>query len=130
MAGVLGARGRRGRLGRPDSFLKLFGKPPRLLVCECERGTDTTLGQALQLISGPKINELLTEPDNRLGRLLSGGATPDEALEELYWSSLSRPPTEEERSAARARLDAGDLRSGLEDIAWAVVNSKEFLLRQ
>jgi hypothetical protein len=84
----------------------------------------------LQLISGPKINELLTEPDNRLGRLLSSGVTPDEALEELYWASLSRPPTEEERSAARARLDTGDLRSGLEDVAWAVLNSKEFLLRQ
>jgi len=130
LPGVLGARNRRGRLGKPDNFLRLFGKPPRLLVCECERTTETTMSQALQLIAGPKINELLTEDDNRIGRMLKAGQQPAEIVAELYWWALSRPPSGEESSAALALLSAGDSRGGLEDIAWALLNSKEFLLRQ
>lgn len=130
LPGVLGARNRRGRLGKPDNFLRLFGKPPRLLVCECERTTETTMGQALQLIAGPKINDLLTEDDNRIGRLLKQGEQPPGIVSELYWWALSRPPSGEESSAALAVLSSGDPRSNLEDIAWALLNSKEFLLRQ
>jgi hypothetical protein len=130
LPGVLGARKRNGRLGKPDNFLRLFGKPPRLLVCECERTTETTMSQALQLIAGPKINELLTEDDNRIGRLLKEGKQPPAVVGELYWWALSRPPNGEESSAALALLASGDARAGLEDIAWALLNSKEFLLRQ
>src|SRR5262249_5520507 len=32
------------------AFLKTFGKPDRLLTCECERSEATTLAQAFQLI--------------------------------------------------------------------------------
>lgn len=130
LPGVLGARNRRGRLGKPDNFLRLFGKPPRLLVCECERTADTTMGQALQLISGPKINDLLTEPENRIGQLLAANVAAEQIVDELYWWALSRAPHEEERSAALAQIAGGDARGGLEDVAWALLNSKEFLLRQ
>ncbi len=66
-----GARPARRRRDSPplstgDQFLTLFGKPPRLLTCECERSTDTTLGQAVQLISGGTLNNFLTHEDNRL----------------------------------------------------------------
>ena len=54
-------------------FLVTFGKPPRLLVCECERSSDTTLGQTFQLISGPEVSSLLSAPDNRLATMLSAG---------------------------------------------------------
>src|SRR6185436_15299758 len=49
-----------------ELFLAMFGKPARLLACECERSGETTLGQTFQLISGPEISGMLANPDNRL----------------------------------------------------------------
>ncbi|HVX09766.1 MAG TPA: DUF1549 and DUF1553 domain-containing protein [Pirellulales bacterium] len=131
LPGVPVARPRRGRASRADQFLVLFGKPPRLLTCECERSTEPTLGQAFQLISGPTINELLAERGNRLDGLLSSGKSSREVVEELFLAALSRFPTAEETTAIVPELDgAADRRAVLEDIAWGLCNSKEFLLRQ
>jgi hypothetical protein len=114
-----------------EKFLKLFGKPPRLLTCECERATDATLGQAFQLLSGPTIHRMLTDEDNRLAKLLASSESPGEIVDELYWSALARAPTDDERSALVQHMEqSDDWRLAIEDIAWSVVNSKEFLLRR
>ncbi len=36
-------------------FLSAFGQPARETACDCERGTDTGLAQALELINGPTV---------------------------------------------------------------------------
>ncbi len=111
-------------------FLKVFGKPDRLLTCECERSDSTTLAQAFQLINGEAIREKLESSDNRIGRLLQSGASDEAILEEIYLASLSRQPSDHERSEALAYVrKSGDRRKAWEDLVWAVVNSKEFLLR-
>jgi hypothetical protein len=126
-----GERRRRGAMSDSEKFLKLFGKPPRLLTCECERSTEATLAQAFQLLSGPLLQRILTEKDNRLAGLLADPETPEQVIDELYWSALSRPPTDDERTALVHHLQqSDDRRPALEDIAWSVVNSKEFLLRR
>src|SRR2546430_10825873 len=81
-----------------DNFLVTFGKPSRLLVCECERSSETTLGQTFQLISGPEISRLIGAPENRIGELLKAKKTDAEIIEELYWSALTRAPSESERA--------------------------------
>ena len=48
-----------------DQFLAAFGKPERLLACECERSSETTMGQAFQLISGGTVHRLLCSPWHR-----------------------------------------------------------------
>jgi hypothetical protein len=114
-----------------EQFLKLFGRPERLLTCECERSAETTLGQAFQLISGPLLNRMLSERDNRLGRLLAAGKTNREIIKEFYLAALCRLPTAEEVQKTTAYVErAADRRAGLEDIVWGIVNAKGFLLRQ
>jgi hypothetical protein len=49
-----------------DRFLMAFGKPERLIACECERSDTSTLSQAMLLISGEGLHELLTRQDNCL----------------------------------------------------------------
>jgi hypothetical protein len=124
--------GRRGRLvGEGPRFLAVFGKPARLLNCECERSEDTTLAQAFQLITGPTLNGLLSEPDNRLGKLLAAGRPMPEVIDELYLAALCRRPhTEERRRAVELVERARDRRAALEDVLWGLVNAKEFLLRR
>jgi hypothetical protein len=114
-----------------DKFLQLFGKPQRLLTCECERSSETTMNQAFQLISGPALNELLTQPGNRLSKFVETGKPPSESIHELYWAALSRPPTQPELQATTAHLEKSpDKRKALEDIAWGLLNAKEFVLRK
>jgi hypothetical protein len=117
--------------GMGERFLKAFGKPERLLTCECERNDDPGLLQAFQLITGDLMNSLIRDPDGRLGKRLSAGATDDEMLTELYLAALSRPPTAVERKRLLALLaGASDRRAAWEDVLWALLNSKEFLLRR
>ncbi len=129
-----GVRAIRPRDKRPtpgDQFLVLFGKPARLQTCQCERSEETTLGQTFQMISGPLVNQLLTRPGNRLDQLLLSGKPETAIIDELYWTALSRPPVAAELSAALNHLNsAARRRAALEDIAWALLNAHEFLLRR
>jgi hypothetical protein len=124
--------GRRfGDVSMGEKFLKTFGKPDRLLTCECERNDDPGLLQAFQLITGDLMNSLIRDPDNRLGKMLSAGKTDSEMLDEFYLAALCRKPTAVEAKKLLAYVgDAKDRRAAWEDVLWALLNSKEFLLRR
>ena len=118
-------------VSQADQLLITFGKPARQLVCECERSSETTLGQAFQFISGPEITRILADPDNRLTRLLREGKNNGQIIDELYWATLTRAPSDAERKAMIDHVqDMKDRRQGLEDVTWALFNAKEFVLRR
>jgi Protein of unknown function (DUF1553)/Protein of unknown function (DUF1549) len=111
-------------------FLKAFGQPARELACECERESDGNLGQALQLINGPTVNEKVRNPNNRLGTLLTAKKTESEIIEDIYFAALARAPFDDEKKVALAHVAKGtDKRKAWEDVLWAVVNTREFLFR-
>ena len=111
-------------------FLKAFGQPARELACECERESDGNLGQALQLINGPTVNEKVRNAGNRLGGLLSAKKSEVEILDEIYYAALARPAFEDEKKVALAHIAKGtDKRKAWEDVLWAVINTREFLFR-
>jgi hypothetical protein len=113
-----------------EPFLKIFGKPERLLSCECERTEGTTLSQAFQMINGEVVQRKLEAPGNRIGRRLAQQVDAGAILDELYLASLCRHPTPVERTAMLAHLRrSSSPAGGWQDITWAVLNSKEFLLR-
>ena len=114
-----------------DLFAASFGKPPRLIASDCERSNGTALPQAFQLISGPLMQRMLTQKGNVIGTLMAAEKPDAEAVETLFWTALSRPPGDAERARSTAYLTAaGDRRRALEDLAWALLNSKEFVFRQ
>ena len=131
LPGALAERKRDQKMSEVDNFLETFGKPPRLLTCECERSGDTTMGQAFQMVSGPAINDLLDAPDNRLEQLLASGKSDRETIGELYWTALTRAPTDKELNTTVALLEkSNNRRQALEDVTWALLNAKEFVLRK
>jgi len=114
-----------------DRFALAFGKPPRLIASDCERTNEPTVAQAFQLLSGPVINELLTRKDNLLGSLLATTRPDAEIVTELYLSVLTREPSAAELERATAHLASGkDRRGAFEDLAWALLNAKEFLFHR
>ena len=84
------------------------------------------------MIGDQGLNDLLGDEENRLAALARSDRTHAEAVSELYWTALSRQPTSEELSAAEALLSSADDDRfvALQDLAWALLNSKGFLFNQ
>jgi hypothetical protein len=90
---------------RRAGFLTTFGKPNRLLACECERTNQVSLGQSLALLNGVEIREKLVAKNNSISKLCSVHKEDDAALiDEMYLNALTRFPTDEERSALEKYL--------------------------
>jgi hypothetical protein len=111
-----------------DGFLDVFGRPARESSCECERRTDVSLPQALNLVNGRTIGDAVADPKGRVAQLIVAGA-PDRALvEELYLAALSRFPTPKEYDMALSFRQNGASRAAwAQDLLWSLVNSKAFL---
>ncbi|HEY7330804.1 MAG TPA: DUF1549 and DUF1553 domain-containing protein [Gemmataceae bacterium] len=112
-------------------FLEAFGRPARAMVCECERDSDTNLGQALHLVGGRTIHGLLHDPAGRAARLSASSLPVEKVIEELFLASLGRYPSGEEHSVLidKLRKSGSDRRQIVEDILWVLVNHKEFLFQ-
>jgi hypothetical protein len=111
-------------------FLRTFGQPQRSSACECERESDSTLTQALHLIGGRVIHNKLRATDGRVQSLASSNIQPAEMIDELYLAALSRFPTGEERQVGLTLFaSVPDRRAAVEDLTWALINSKEFLFQ-
>jgi hypothetical protein len=130
IAGVRRARQRGRSTSGGDRFLAMFGKPERLLACECERSNETTLNQAFLFLSSEDLDGRLTRSDNRLERLARSDKSHEEIIDELFWLALTRPPTDDELRSALERFRASDSRLlAMQDLAWALLNAKEFVFR-
>ncbi len=111
-------------------FLQVFGQPQRELPCECERSTDSNLSQALQLINGPTVHNKLRADAGNVHRWVAEGKSDAEIIDLLYLAALSRPALPQEQATAQAHIKASEDRvKAVEDVAWAVINSKEFLFQ-
>ena len=109
-------------------FLKTFGKPRRVSVCECERAPDENLAQALHTLNGDTINSKIEAKDGRLNKLIAAEKTDDEIIAALFVATWSRTPTDEELAVCKEIVaEAGQRNEGLGDVLWALINAKEFI---
>ena len=116
--------------GLDSYFLKTFGRPDRIVTCECERSAEPSITQVLHLSNGDTLNTRLEEKQNRIGKLLAQNDSPDKIITEGYYSAFSRPPTGEELRRLESQVEKakdGEKRAAFEDVYWALLSSKEFL---
>jgi hypothetical protein len=112
---------------RSTYFLTTFGRATRETVCSCEVKMEPTLSQALHLLNGDTSNSKIRNSDV-IPKLMSTKKYPEERILELYIRCLSRKPTGEELDKLRPILGEGsNEKQALEDIFWALLNSREFL---
>ncbi len=113
-----------------SSFLETFGRPGRDTGLEAERNNKVTAAQRLHLLNSTHVRRKI-EQGPKLQAIYRSRGGPREMIETLYYTILSRPPTDHERQAVfdYAKAQGGEARIAAQDLAWALVNSAEFLFR-
>jgi hypothetical protein len=112
-----------------DSFLALFGRSARATGMEGERINELASSQWLHMLNSGQIqNKLQNGP--KLKAMVSSGKA-NEIVENLYLTILSRFPTEADVRTAEEYAKSGAAKGAdvWIDLAWALINSPEFLLR-
>ena len=124
---------------KASPFLRVFGRPEGLSVCECERVRSASLAQSLHLMNAKDIKAKLSAPNGTANRLAKDSRSIAEKIDELYLLAFSRYPTPKEFRTAESYLEeprnsADDqpssqeatLQENLQDLIWALINTKEF----
>ena len=111
-------------------FLELFGRPPRDTGMELERNNRPTAAQQLHLLNSSHVQRKI-EQSPKLAGLVQSKSSPRETITAYYLTILSRRPTEDELKTVEAYSRSGNAkgREALADLAWALINSAEFLCR-
>jgi Protein of unknown function (DUF1553)/Protein of unknown function (DUF1549) len=118
----------------PDSdidsaFLDLFGRPSRDTPFETERNCEAQPRQSLYLVSSDELQGKIAY-GQRIKQWLDSKKTDPEVVDELYLSALSRPPRDDEKQKALAYIakDKNARVQALQDVFWAVLTTKEFMV--
>ncbi len=112
-------------------FLEMFGRPPRDTGLLSERNNDPTTAQRLQLLNSSQVQQKIARSFRlRTMENLARG-NPDRMIRAVYALVLSRAPTPEELAAARQTSQpvGGRRNQSAGDLAWTLINTKEFLYR-
>ncbi len=108
-------------------FLTTFGRSERETVCACEVQTEPTLSQALHLLNGNTIEQKI-RAGGAVKKMLDAGKKPTEVIEALYVRSLGRKPTPQELDKlVKLFPEKGSPIQALDDVFWALLNSREFI---
>ncbi|MDP2995979.1 MAG: DUF1553 domain-containing protein [Bryobacterales bacterium] len=122
-------------IGLPDGsitspFLELFGRPSRDTGLESERNNNPSPAQRLHLLNSTHVQRKI-ETSPKFQFLLRSAKNPQGLVTGMYLMILSRFPTQEEQKIVAAYSQSGGVkgRDAMVDLAWALINSAEFLYR-
>jgi hypothetical protein len=113
--------GNRGPVGPREQFVAFFDPG------EGAKPTDYEVGipQALRLMNAPQTARVATTVANTLTR----GTKPEQAIEKLYLTALSRRPTATEKARLTSYVSKQSS-DAYGDILWALINSSEFTMNR
>ncbi len=111
-------------------FLEMFGRPPRDTGLQSERNNRPTAAGRLHLLNSSHIRRKI-EQSQKLRGLIRSSGDRQEIARRLYLNILSRFPTKEEMEIVKThfKTNEADRRGAAVDLAWALINSPEFLYR-
>ena len=108
-------------------FLTTFGRATRKTVCSCEVKMEPNLSQALHLLNGDSVHNRI-QRGRIVSEFLKEKIPPEEIIRSLYRKTLTREPTDPELSKLLPQVQTEENPQAiLEDIFWALLNTKEYL---
>jgi hypothetical protein len=122
-------------------FLDLYGRPPRDTGYESERNNSPSPSQKLHLLNSSHIQKKIYQNKHLLGmryepqkngkKPKTTWVSPEESVEEMYLTILSRYPSAKEASIALTYLRESGLNrwDASVDLVWALLNTKEFIFK-
>jgi hypothetical protein len=114
-----------------SQFLEMFGRPARDTGLESERNLQPSDAQRLHLLNSTHVQNKI-ERSSRLNALVRNAKGNRRTLiHTIYLNILSRYPTPAELVTADKYFQTKGIgaRQATNDLAWALINSKEFLYR-
>lgn len=111
---------------REGHFLTEFGQSRRLLI---DGGSKVgSVPQVLMLMNGD-AQAMLTSGNSPIIQTIEKAATPDEKVETMFLSVMSRHPTEQEKAIAKREMETGGAEA-FPNLVWALINTREFIFIQ
>ena len=92
---------------------------------------EPTLSQALHLMNGENVSQKIDQ-GQLVKKAIASGKKPEQLIEDMYIGAYSRKPTDKEKKAlmaqvAKAGEDKAKQEQVLNDVFWAILNTKEFM---
>ncbi|HPO52714.1 MAG TPA: DUF1553 domain-containing protein, partial [bacterium] len=114
-----------------SSFLITFGRPSRDTGLASERNSNPTDKQRLYMLNSSDIQKKLRSSPLLRKALSQMWKNRKDCITLVYKIILSRPPTDQEMNIIEEYLtNSGvSINQAATDIAWALINSKEFLFK-
>lgn len=114
-------------------FLDTFDRPRRVSSCECERSSGATLAQVLLLANSDDLENKIADGNGKIARLLKEKRLAKDIIDDIYLGALGRFPTADELTKTHTfveSLPTDKQQQALEDILWAVLNTREFMFNR
>jgi hypothetical protein len=113
-------------------FLQIFGTPEGTIPCECERIDTANLAQNLHLMNSGEVLGKVSSPTGRAATLSADAKmTAEKKVQQIFLVAFSRSPKPRELELAMSHLskvkNPVEEKAALEDILWALINTKEFM---
>ncbi len=112
-----------------STFLDAFGRPNASMECPCERERKSSVIQALHLMNSNDLQAKLNAKEGKISMLVKSNLTEPQLVQEIYLAAYNRlPKAEELQTALKFYTSPGTSRqTATEDLAWALINSAEFV---
>jgi hypothetical protein len=113
-------------------FLQIFGAPEGSTSCECERIDTANLAQCLHLMNSGEVIGKVSSPTGRAATLATDTTLrPAQKVRQIILLVYSRAPKPRELELALRHLSRAknpiEEKAILEDLLWALINTKEFM---
>ncbi len=114
-----------------SQFLEMFGRPARDTGLTAERNNQPTDAQRLHLLNSTHVQNKIERSGRLRGLIKTSKGKKDTLITQIYLNILSRNPMQRELRAAQNYFKTKGISSqqATHDLAWALINSKEFLYR-
>lgn len=114
-----------------SQFLEMFGRPARDTGLESERNNQSSDFQRLYMLNSNDIKNKIERSPRLREQAEAAKGNRTQLIKNIYLTILSRYPTQAESDIAEKYFQSEGMmrKAAIEDLAWALINTKEFLYR-